>query len=170
MTTLSGDMIDIDVDQAVLACRQALMRAHTPAEIADRVASSLIANEAAGSPSHGLLRLGDYLDHIHAGLLDAAARPTVSVLSDHVRVVDGRGGFGVPAADAVAASLCDMLSTAPLCAVTLVNAGHTAACRTSGKSWSATTRRSSASSTTSGAVNASRHGRAPMDACAPTRY
>ncbi|MFH9351145.1 Ldh family oxidoreductase [Kitasatospora sp. NPDC017646] len=118
------EMIELPPSEVLDVGRRAFLRIGTPADIADRVVGDLVANEIVGVRSHGILRLTDYLQDAAAGLLDVAARPAVTAPGGAVRVVDGQGGFGVLAADAVTANLYELLIGHPVCAVALTNAGH----------------------------------------------
>ncbi len=127
MSEMSGErpeMIELQPREALDVGRRALLQIGTPADIAERVVGDLVANEVGGMRSHGILRLTEYVQDAAAGLLDVAARPTICAPSSQVRVVDGQGGFGVLAADAVTATLSELLEAHPLCAVALANAGH----------------------------------------------
>ncbi len=129
MTYTSGgfveeEIITIAADELAAACELALRSLGTPDDIADLVARSLVASEVADVPSHGVLRLKEYLHEARTGVLDVKARPQIRAPSSQVRIVDGRCGFGVLAAQAVVENLCDLLDAHTLCAVALTNAGH----------------------------------------------
>lgn len=73
----------------------AVFRAHgaTSAD-ADLVAASLVKASLSGHDSHGVLRIGRYLDKIRQGTLHPAAQPSVLRRHGATAVVDGGLGFG----------------------------------------------------------------------------
>ncbi|PHM66068.1 ureidoglycolate dehydrogenase [Xenorhabdus stockiae] len=73
----------------------ALIRANTPVEVAALVMDDLLENELTGYPSHGVLRLADYIGDIQSGVLNPAAIPTVSLIMPNIAIVDGCRAFGV---------------------------------------------------------------------------
>lgn len=125
----SGAVVEVPAETARAVCGAALAAAGAPAPTARRVARALVRNDQRGLPSHGLLRLGDYLGEIAAGSLDVAATPATTAPSPQVRRIDGRRCFGVLAADAVADTLTALLADHALAAVSLVGANHLGALR-----------------------------------------
>ena len=65
---------------------------------AGTVAEHLVESDLCGVPSHGLLRVPQYLDELQSGEIDGRARPVVTHRSDAFAVVDGRRAFGQVAA------------------------------------------------------------------------
>jgi hydroxycarboxylate dehydrogenase B len=61
---------------------------------ASLVAASLVDAELCGHESHGLIRVPEYLRHIHEGAIDPAAQPELAEDRGATIVVDGRWGFG----------------------------------------------------------------------------
>jgi LDH2 family malate/lactate/ureidoglycolate dehydrogenase len=72
--------------------------AGTPEEIARLVANSLVASDLAGHPSHGVIRVRQYLDSIAAGEMDPTAEPVITHQTAIITMVDGRRSFGQVAA------------------------------------------------------------------------
>lgn len=70
----------------------------TPEDIAERVASILVNADLAGHPSHGVLRIPDYLRQIEAGGMDTSARPEITRERPGAASVDARRGWGHHAA------------------------------------------------------------------------
>jgi uncharacterized oxidoreductase len=91
---------------------------------AGTVAEHLVESDLCGVPSHGLLRVPQYVDELRSGEIDGRARPIVTHRSDAFAVVDGRRAFGqVAALSAVEAATAG----AAACGVglaTVVRAGH----------------------------------------------
>ncbi len=63
-------------------------------EDAALVARSLVEAELCGHPSHGLIRVPEYLGQIRGGAIDPAARPEIVTDRGATLVVDGHWGFG----------------------------------------------------------------------------
>jgi uncharacterized oxidoreductase len=61
---------------------------------ASLVAASLVDAELCGHPSHGLIRVSEYLGQIRDGTIDPAAHPEVATDRGATLVVDGHWGFG----------------------------------------------------------------------------
>ena len=64
-----------------------------PAE-AKIIATRLVDSNLAGHDSHGVLRVGKYLDWVREGNLRPRAQPTLVFENDAVAIVDGNRGFG----------------------------------------------------------------------------
>ncbi|GAB3456206.1 Ldh family oxidoreductase [Actinophytocola sediminis] len=75
-----------------------LVAAGAPAGAAERVAGSLVESNLLGHDSHGVRRLGSYLQSIHSGQIDPRAMPSSEVVRPGSVVVHGRGSFGQLAA------------------------------------------------------------------------
>jgi LDH2 family malate/lactate/ureidoglycolate dehydrogenase len=63
-------------------------------EDAALVAQSLVESELCGHPSHGLIRVPEYVGQIRDGAIDPAARPEIVSDRGATLVVDGHWGFG----------------------------------------------------------------------------
>ena len=83
--------------------RDVFTAAGSPPDIADAVARSLVLADLSGHPSHGVMRIPDYVSYIDEGLVDPRVRPSVKQASANAVFVDGHWGFGqITAAEAVA--------------------------------------------------------------------
>lgn len=79
---------------------QRALEAHgTAPENAASVAASIMRAEAEGIPSHGLLRLPAYCEHVACGKVDGRARPELRRPRPGAVHVDARTGFAHPAID-----------------------------------------------------------------------
>ncbi|AOK50252.1 hypothetical protein WT60_25860 [Burkholderia sp. MSMB617WGS] len=91
--------------------QRALIRHRVSSELSAQVVADLLENELVGYPSHGLLRLVDYVDDIRANRLDPAARPRIVRCDANVAIVDGHRAFGVlvrrAIVDALRQQACD---------------------------------------------------------------
>ncbi|MBT5534867.1 Ldh family oxidoreductase [Candidatus Poribacteria bacterium] len=72
--------------------------ADTPDDIAECAARILVNADLAGHPSHGVLRIPDYLRQIEAGGMDTSARPEITRELPGTASVDPRRGWGHHAA------------------------------------------------------------------------
>jgi LDH2 family malate/lactate/ureidoglycolate dehydrogenase len=67
-------------------------------DVAYLVANSLVASDLAGHTSHGVVRVGQYLDSIAAGEMDPTAEPIITHQTGAIALVDGQRSFGQVAA------------------------------------------------------------------------
>lgn len=104
--------------------RRLLEAAGTPADIAAEVAHHLVAADAAGHPSHGIIHLPAYLASVEAGDIVAGARPSVERETDVAATIDGNWGFGHFAAKAATDVAIAKAGERGIAAVALVRAGH----------------------------------------------
>ena len=66
----------------------------TPADIAEDVATVLVASDARGIASHGTARLPNYVALIEAGVMDPGARPVIDGGRPALSRFDARNGWG----------------------------------------------------------------------------
>ncbi|MBI3938503.1 MAG: Ldh family oxidoreductase [Betaproteobacteria bacterium] len=78
---------------------RALLNSNVSRANAGSVAASIVAAEAEGIHSHGLMRLPTYCDHARCGKVNGNAVPTATVTAPGALVVDARDGFAHPAID-----------------------------------------------------------------------
>lgn len=71
-----------------------LQKAGAPMDTARCVVDMLVQSDCSGHPSHGLIRLPQYLDEIRSTRLDPSARPEITKQSSLTALVDGNRGFG----------------------------------------------------------------------------
>jgi len=93
-------------------------------EDAALVAAALIRASLLGHDSHGVLRIGRYLDKIHQGTLLPAARPSVAHRHGAIAVVDGGLGFGQVAAQFGTRLLLELVRGNGIAAVSLSRTNH----------------------------------------------
>ncbi|WP_034520859.1 Ldh family oxidoreductase [Actinomadura rifamycini] len=82
---------------------QILMAQGVPLDDARLVADSLVVADAWGHPSHGLLRLGWYVERLRTGVMRPVTEVAMPVDAGAVAVLDGRDGVG----QVVTARACD---------------------------------------------------------------
>ena len=104
---------------------QALRPAGAPGDIATAVAAHLVEANLKGVDSHGVIRLAPYLAEIAEGGIMADARSAVTREAPAYALVDGGGGFGIPALDHAAAIAADKAAQGGVAAVGVVRCGHT---------------------------------------------
>jgi uncharacterized oxidoreductase len=96
----------------------------TPAGAA-AVIDHLLAAEAMGLRSHGVLRIPQYLDDIAAGGIDPAADPVITTPAPGRAACDGRKGFGQVAGMAMAEEAVRLARDTGVAFVTGRHMGHT---------------------------------------------
>ncbi len=72
--------------------------ANAPAEHAERIARLLVKANVAGHPSHGVIRLKQYVEAIKIGNIDPQAKPAIEVDTPGYANVNGNRSFGQIAA------------------------------------------------------------------------
>jgi uncharacterized oxidoreductase len=89
------------------------------------VADHLVEAEMRGFASHGVMRLSQYAEQARDGVFDPAGRPVLTQAAGGGALVDGGGGFGMPALDLAVdeAARQARRQTVGVCGVT--NVGHT---------------------------------------------
>ncbi|HEU5099529.1 MAG TPA: Ldh family oxidoreductase [Roseiflexaceae bacterium] len=105
-------------------CQGVVEAVGTPADIALAVTESLVEANLAGHDSHGVLRLPWYIGSIQRGTLRAGARPLVAKRDGATAVVDGRLGWGQPAARLAATTAIEIAAESGVGAATIVNGNH----------------------------------------------
>ncbi|MHB1708458.1 MAG: Ldh family oxidoreductase [Thermoplasmataceae archaeon] len=83
------------MDNLKVTVSDLLIRAGAPEDIAIIVADSLVSAEAKGVRTHGIIRLGSYLDSIKDGSITPDARPTVISSKGSIINMSGNSGFGI---------------------------------------------------------------------------
>lgn len=96
----------------------------TPADVAAVVATSLVEANLAGHDSHGMMRLTSYAEWARSGLIVPLARCAVAARSAATATVDGRSGWGQPAARMAAEIGVDIAREHGVAAVTIANCNH----------------------------------------------
>jgi LDH2 family malate/lactate/ureidoglycolate dehydrogenase len=84
----------------------------------------LIEAELDGYPSHGVLRVPEYVSEVHAGAIDPQAQPAVSRLGPQALRVDGHRAFGALSAATLARVLRETVEAGELTCAALVASGH----------------------------------------------
>jgi uncharacterized oxidoreductase len=88
------------------------------------VADSLIESNLRGHESHGVLRVGDYLEQLQTGELCSGVEWQILAETPAVLVADGRRGFGQVLARRLVAALVTKCRAIGLACGTLKNCGH----------------------------------------------
>lgn len=102
-----------------------LAAAGTPADVAEEVAAHVVDNSLRGIDSHGIVRLPYYLDLIHEGVIDPGGRAAVAKDEPGVTLIDGGGGFGIPAIRLAAEMMLQKIESQASAVAAVVNCGHT---------------------------------------------
>ncbi|SEG90868.1 Malate/lactate/ureidoglycolate dehydrogenase, LDH2 family [Nonomuraea solani] len=104
--------------------RALLSAARVPPGTAAAVAESLVEADLAGHGSHGVRRIGPYLDRIEAGAIVPDALPEVVSRRGASAVVSGRRGFGQPAARLAAAEAATLAAAHGVGVVAIRECNH----------------------------------------------
>jgi uncharacterized oxidoreductase len=118
MPTVNAEVLQRTIADILLGCK-------VPVEEARIVAEHLVDAEACGLPSHGALRVPQYVQAIAAGQIVPGAR--LSALSETIAtvVLDGGHGFGQVMVSKATDWAIDRAERAGVGVVTLRNVGHT---------------------------------------------
>ncbi len=81
-------------DQVQTFAATVFKAAGTPDDIADFMAHSLVLADLSGHPSHGVIRIPQYLENIDEGRIVVDARPSVLNESPSTALISGNKGFG----------------------------------------------------------------------------
>jgi LDH2 family malate/lactate/ureidoglycolate dehydrogenase len=104
--------------------RAVLEDAGAPPATATTVAESLVESNLRGHDSHGVRRLVPYVEAVRDGRVDPKAEPEVVERRGAIVIVDGRGGFGQPAARLAAAELAGVAHEHGVAAAAVRRANH----------------------------------------------
>ena len=88
------------------------------------VARRLVDSNLVGHDSHGVLRVGKYLEWVREGNLRANAKPSIVFESDTIAIIDGNRGFGQVAGEFAGAIGTGKATKAGIAMVGLRNCGH----------------------------------------------
>jgi (2R)-3-sulfolactate dehydrogenase (NADP+) len=95
-----SDLVRLTLSDVEVLSHAALRASGTSEPNAHCMARSIVAAEAEGIASHGLMRLPTYCEHTASGKVDGRAEPTVTRARPAAWVADARDGFAHPAIDA----------------------------------------------------------------------
>ena len=96
----------------------------SPEDEAQFVASSLVRGNLAGHESHGVIRVGQYVQGVREGVFKPTAKPSVVHQTKIIARVDGGRTYGQLSARFAANLGADMAAKTGLSAVALFNANH----------------------------------------------
>lgn len=105
-------------------CSEIFVRHGVESQIARRVCHQLILNQNSGYPSHGLLRIPEYLDDLINEKITGSSRPIAKDISALSCIIEGNRSFGVMAADAAARAMLSILESMPVAVVSIRNSHH----------------------------------------------
>lgn len=120
---MTGKYIPLDALEQFLA--RCLSKGGFHKATAEQVAAHLVEAEMSGVSSHGIMRMGYYLDLVRVGELRADAVPAAERMEASLWTVDGGGGLGIPAMNLAVDRLIEICKTAAVGAVAVTNSGHT---------------------------------------------
>lgn len=99
-------------------------RVGTPPDIAEDVATILVASDRRGIASHGTARLPNYIALIEAGVMDPAARPVADGGRPALLRFDGRNGWGHHASRVAVDAAIDAARDLGMAAATVRSSNH----------------------------------------------
>ena len=114
----------VDVAQAASLAANLLVGAGASESAAQIVAGHLVESDLVGVPSHGLMRVPQYLAEIAAGEIDPAAAPSRERVSRARIWVEGNRSFGQVAASFAVEEAAQAAAAAGVAVVTVRHAGH----------------------------------------------
>lgn len=96
----------------------------TPIDVANKVAESLILNELCGYPSHGILRILQYVKDAKKKSLHVMAKPVTQQTSEQIIHIDGNRSFGILVVEKIIECLALCAKNQPLVTVRVTNSHH----------------------------------------------
>ncbi len=114
----------IDAGRLTDFAAAALTAVGVPGSDARLVADSLVRADLWGHASHGVMRLGWYVDRLRAGVMRAVTRPELVVDGGAVAVMDGRDGVGQVLAERAAREAISRSKAHGIGAVAVRNSNH----------------------------------------------
>jgi len=121
MSATGASFVTLSLPQVDSIAFEALRANGTSHESARSVAASIMAAEAEGIHSHGLLRLPSYCGHLKCGKVDGQAKPVVTLQHRSALVVDARQGFAHPAIELGFVNLTPMARENGISALAITN-------------------------------------------------
>ena len=94
---MNGQTVRLTTDEIISLTAKALKVSGTSEANARPVAEATAAAEAAGMPSHGLLYVPIYCEHVQCRKVDGAAKLTLEQVRPALLVADAAAGFAHPA-------------------------------------------------------------------------
>lgn len=88
------------------------------------MARALVAAEADGLPSHGLMRLPIYADQLRTGKVAGKVKPATTRATNGAYIVDAGFGFAYPATDMAVDVLSALTRSCGIAAVAITRSGH----------------------------------------------
>lgn len=122
---MNSDDILVDAEALTRFAETFLRKLGSPEPVAKEVAAHLVDSDLCGVMSHGTVRLPQYLAHARDGAFDPAATPVMATAEGGGPLVDGRGGFGMPACRMAVEAAVEIAAAQGAGAVAIANVGHT---------------------------------------------
>lgn len=97
---MSADQVNLTLTEVAALSHKALLASNTSEPNARSVTASIVAAEAEGIHSHGLLRLPTYCEHAKCGKVNGRAEPSIRNSAPGALLADAKEGFAHPAIDA----------------------------------------------------------------------
>jgi LDH2 family malate/lactate/ureidoglycolate dehydrogenase len=94
-------------------------------DIAEFVANHLVESNLKGVESHGVMRMIQYVEQLESGYMIASGRPSLSQNEKGSWIVNGHGGFGMPALQLGMEKGIEVAKENGISIVAVVHCGHT---------------------------------------------
>jgi LDH2 family malate/lactate/ureidoglycolate dehydrogenase len=108
---MDSDQVRVERDRLVTFCQQVFEQQGLPPEDARISADVLVAADARGIPSHGVARLGRYVNGLETGKVVTDAQVEVVMDTPSSLVLDAHGAMGAPVSARAMATLIDKAKT-----------------------------------------------------------
>lgn len=122
--SVAAKEISIPRDELISVATEILVKAGAPEDKARSVAESLISAQEAGHPSHGLIRLIEYVSFVKKGTVFAGADPKLIGEHGAVASIDGNWGWGQVACKYALELIGERISKFGTFTITIKNVNH----------------------------------------------
>ena len=94
-------------------------------DISEFVAEHLVESNLKGVESHGVMRMIQYVEQLESGYMNATGRPSLKRNDKGAWIVDGHGGFGMPALQLGTDKAVGEAKEKGISTVAVLHCGHT---------------------------------------------
>ena len=94
-------------------------------DISEFVAEHLVESNLKGVESHGVMRMIQYVEQLESGYMNATGRPSLKRNDKGAWIVDGHGGFGMPALQLGMEKVVGEAKEKGISTVAVLHCGHT---------------------------------------------
>ena len=87
----------VPVEEIITLVSNVFQKVGCDEDISEFVAEHLVESNLKGVESHGVMRMIQYVEQLESGYMNATGRPSLKRNDKGAWIVDGHGGFGMPA-------------------------------------------------------------------------